>query len=156
MNQLQTYFHFLFHRATFVLDEVSAQDLLEACQHGPFTAGGMDGWAPDDWSLLSLDVMEEFAYLLRAIEKGAVWPAGCLHGRAVFLSKTGDPSLDPIDYRILLILPVLYRKWAVVRLRNLKGWIDEWKLDCLFAGIPGLSAEDAWYETALHTEACKV
>jgi len=58
----------------------------------------MDGWAPDDWALLSIDVMEEFAYLLRAIEKGANWPQGTLHSRAVFLSKTGDPFLDPIDY----------------------------------------------------------
>ncbi len=103
-----------------------------------------------------MDIMEEFAYLLRAIEKGADWPKGTLHARAVFLAKTDEPSLDPINYRNLTILSVLYRKYGVVRLRNLRPWIEEWKLDNLYAGIPGLGAEDAWYETAMHAELCKV
>ena len=70
--------------------------------------------ACDEWALLSMDVMEEFAYLIRAIERGDDWLKGCLHAHSVFLAKTDTPSLDPIDYRRLFIFPLLNRKWAFV------------------------------------------
>jgi len=75
---------YVFCRTSFHLEPSSGADLFEACVHGPKTAGGMDGWSPDDWALLPLEAFEEFAYLLRAIEEGAPWPTGILHGRAVF------------------------------------------------------------------------
>ena len=75
---------YVFCRTSFHLAPFSGADLFEACVHGPKTAGGMDGWSPDDWALLPLEAFEEVAYLLRAIEEGAPWPTGILHGRAVF------------------------------------------------------------------------
>ena len=52
-------------------------------------------------------------------------------------------------YRILLILSVVYRRWASVRLRSMTSWTEGWKLPCMFAGVPGMGAEDAWWSTAV-------
>ena len=77
---------------------------------------------------------------------------GVLHGRSAFLAKTEIPSLDPLQYRILLILPILYRRWAALRLRDLAPWIDTWALEEMYAGMRGRGAEDAWWTTALEVE----
>ena len=36
---------------------------------------------------------------------------------------------DPLSYRILKLMPVLYRRWATTRLRHLAPWIQQWQLD---------------------------
>ena len=75
------------------------------------------------------------ALLLNTIESGASWPKGVQHGRAGFLQKNpGKPSHDVADLRILLLLPILYRKWAVYRLFSLQDWIDGWDLDGILVG----------------------
>eukprot|EP00973_Karenia_brevis_P034530 4763372-Karenia_brevis.AAC.1 len=53
-------------------------------------------------------------------------------------------------------MPILYRRWASVRLHDLEPWIQSWSLESMFAGIPGRSAEDAWYLTGLEAEAAQV
>ena len=116
----------------------------------------MDGWAPADWALLPLKAFDQLAVLLNVIEEGAPWPEGVLHGKATFLCKTPEPSLEALDYRILLILPLLYRRWASVRLANLRPWVASWSLDCMFAGIPGKGADEAWYESAVRVEHAKL
>ena len=59
---------------------------------------------------------------------------------------------DPLKYRTLLILPMLYRRWARLRLHNLKPWIKTWACDEMFAGTGHDGAEDAWWQTALQFE----
>ena len=61
------------------------------------------------------------------------------------------------EYRVLLILSVLYRKWACVRVLRLAPWIQSWALEDMFAGVPGQAAEDAWWLTSLIMESalCK-
>eukprot|EP00973_Karenia_brevis_P055130 7666161-Karenia_brevis.AAC.1 len=49
-------------------------------------------------------------------------------------------------------MPILYRRWAATRLKHLAPWYSLWADDCMFAGLPGRSAEDAWYLTALDVE----
>ena len=79
-----------------------------------------------------------------------------MHGKAAFLAKNLQPSLVPLKYRILLILAILYRRWAGLRLRNLDSWIRNWQLDEIFAGVRGGCAEDAWWGTALLIEHARV
>ena len=55
-------------------------------------------------------------------------------------------------YRILLLLPNLYRRWAMLRLRDLRPWVETWSVPEMFAGIPGKGAEDAWWHLALRLE----
>ena len=68
------------------------------------------------------------------------------------LSKNADKPLEPLEYRLLLITPVLYRAWAKLRLRHLRPWITGWALPNMFGGVQGVGAAEAWYTTALDIE----
>ena len=103
--------------------------------------GGPDGWMTAELSLMSLRAAGLLAEMLNAIEKGAPWPQDITKGRAAFLAK--DPAIlgDPLAYSVLLILSVIYRKWASIRLMDMKPWIDKWTDDDLFMLNAGV--EDA-------------
>ena len=93
------------------------------------SAAGLDAFSPEDFSLLSDTACEWLADLLNNIEKGAPWPDDLLVGKAAFLSKDNTRTEDALAYRILLILPVLYRRWASARLTDLRPWIRQWQLE---------------------------
>ena len=40
-------------------------------------------------------------------------------------------------YKVLLILPTLYRRWASARLHELYPWVEGWADQSMYAGIPG-------------------
>ena len=90
--------------------------------------------------------------MLELIEEGDAWPTNTNVGRFAFMSKDNSKLDDALAYRLLLILSVLYRRWATVRLRNLKEWIATWAQDGFFAGTDAVGAEDAWWETAVVIE----
>jgi hypothetical protein len=90
--------------------------------------------------------------LLTSIEEGAPWPSDLMQAKGVFLAKDLKDQDDPLKFRTLLILPLLYRRWAKTRLFDLKPWIQEWKCKDMFAGTGNEGAEDAWYLTALQLE----
>ena len=94
---------------------------------------------------MPLEAAEWLAKLLQLIEGGANWPQPTTWGKAFFLTKTEEPSTDPMDYRILLILSRLYRRWASMRLRRLHAWIGIRELPEMYAGVPGRGAELAWW-----------
>ena len=66
------------------------------------------------------------------------------------------PSLDPGDVRLLLLISNLHRKWGKHRLSQMGHWFDGWKLDAIFAGIPGQGAEDAWWNTSSLIETARL
>ena len=74
------------------------------------------------------------------------------NAKASFISKHPEHTDDPLAYRVLLILPVLYRRWASTRLECLKPWIRQRQLDGMYAGVEGVGADDAWRETSLRIE----
>ena len=54
------------------------------------------------------------------------------------------------------MLSAVYRMWARMRLGHLEGWIGEWDLPEIFAGVPGKGADRAWYKVVyLGMEAMK-
>ena len=147
----------LFTSPTFAIEPIVDIKLMDMCHHGPFTSGGESGFCPRDLSILPLAAFTWWAYLLNAIEAGCQWPSGVLHARSSFLSKTPlEPSYDPLDYRLLLILDIFYRQWCKYRLQSLCPWIKLWTIDGLFAGIPGRSAEDAWWLTSFTIEVARL
>ena len=87
-----------------------------------------------------------------ASSKGGAWPAALQQATSAFLSKDANNTMDPLAYRVLSLLPVLYRRWSAVRLRHLSNWIEEWRLPELFAGIQGVGATDATWQEALEVE----
>ena len=80
----------------------------------------------------------------------------CYTKKLASFSKIQTTPFHPLNYRILLIMPTIYRKWAMTKLKDLEGWIDSWKLNELFSGFGGVSAEDAWYLFALEAEHSKL
>ena len=72
-----------------------------------------------------------------------------MHTKAGFLANNLGELGDPLGYRILLIMPTVYRRYAATRHRHLKGWIREWATEDMYAGVAAMSVEEAWYITAL-------
>ena len=57
-----------------------------------------------------------------------------------------------MEYRILLILSRLYRRWASMRLRDVHSWAQGWQLPEMYAGVPGGGAELAWWHLSAANE----
>ena len=64
--------------------------------------------------------------------------------------------MDPLAFRVLLIMPTLYRRWDALRLDDLNHWIMSWEHGSMMAGVKEKGAEDGWWLTALRLEACHV
>ena len=60
--------------------------------------------------------------------------------------------MEPMQHRVFVILPTVYRLWGKVRLRHLEPWVEKWTLDEIYAGVSGQGAEDAAYATAVLME----
>ena len=93
---------------------------------------------------------------MNVIEAGASWPEDLLHARATYMKKDDADPLNPVGFRVLLMLPVVYRRWVAVRLAHLEPWIQKWALSGIYAGISGRSAADAAYKTAIELERAKL
>ena len=104
------------------------------------------------WQHLSLNAAQALADLLNAIESGLEWPEPQYWGKAHIVAKDDEASLSPKDYRILLVLQRLYRRWASIRLQHLSGWVTKWQLPEMYAGVKGGGADLAWLSTAIDTE----
>ncbi len=73
-----------------------------------------------------------------------------LTARAAFMAKDPTKLEDPLNYRVLTVLPVVYRKWASLRNKSLEAWADSWQEEELFTVKGG--AQAAWWTTALKFE----
>ena len=90
------------------------------------TAGGLDQWTPADLRMLAPKAYEALAKMLNEIERGKAWPSQMHNARAAFLPKEATNSQDPLEYRVLLMLPAVYRMWAKARLKHLAPWVRGW------------------------------
>ena len=100
--------------------------------------------------------MQGLADILNAVERTGKWPEATPTAKAVFLPKAEDSTADPLSFRMLLILPTLYRRWASTRLRSMTAWIEKWSTEEMFAGTSGQGAQDGWYDTAVQAEYAEV
>ena len=64
--------------------------------------------------------MEEF---LARVESTGVWPDSLRKGTVVLLPKGG--SVAVLDFRPIVLLPIIYRLWARVRAKDLEYWMNE-------------------------------
>ena len=103
-------------------------------------------------ALLSDLTYEWIGKLFNFIEGGAPWPDGIAKGRLAYLSKDPYNPYCSLAYRLLTILPVLYRRWASIRLQDLANWTGNWSHQELCAGVGSNGAEDAWMRLALEDE----
>ena len=137
------------------LGQITALDLLREFRAAPHTAAGFTGWEQAELAHISWEAATQAANLLNAIESGCPWPDQTLLVRASFVSKGGpvsNPDAGCMDYRVLSVLDVLYRRWGSLRVKQLRPWTRSWASHHLFAGVPGASAQDAWWELGLQVE----
>ena len=104
-------------------EPLTGRDLEEAMREAKETAAGLDQWTPADLRMLSPKAYDAMAEMLNEIEKGKAWPRPMHTARAAFLPKEEVNSQDPLEYRVLLMLPYIYRMWAKVRLGHLTPWV---------------------------------
>ena len=112
--------------------------------------------SPADLQMLSAKTYQALADLLNIIEEGAEWPEPMEVARAAFLTKDAQDMLNPLAYRILLMLPSTHRVWASTRFGHLQPWVQAWTTEEMYAGIEGRGTEDAAYATALLLEYCNL
>ena len=103
---IKKFLPFLFQDAEFQVDPIEGPLLMELCTHGPFSSGGMDGWAPQDWSILPLQAFVWLAYLLNTIESGASWPRGrCMVNPVFFARILTTPHSNPLTSGFYFYFP---------------------------------------------------
>ena len=138
------------------VDDFTAEDMARSCQTCQHTAAAMDGLEPAEINLISMQTYAWIAVLLMLIESGSPWPKGPAKARAAFLEKDEGACDIPRQFRVLLMLPCLYRRWAAARLHGLKDWTDQWGLPQISAGLGSRGAEDAWMNFSIEIEHMQV
>ena len=105
---------------------------------------------------MSREACRYVALLYNLIEESAPWPQGTQKARAAFLEKDARRQGEVMNYRILLMLSALYRKWASIRLNTMQSWVNRWSDPDMYAGAGNLGACDAWYDVAVELENMKL
>ena len=72
------------------------------------------------------------------------------------MAKDENDLLNPLAYRVLLMLPAVYRMCSRTRLAHLQPWIEEWSTPEMYAGIERQGAEEVAFSTALLLEHCRM
>ena len=137
------------------MKKIDWKDLKKVCQDAPKTAKGLDNWATFDLSILSDQAYEKLAEFLQLVEDEGRWPEALRRGRSAYLSKDANKIEEPLQYRKLTILSVIYRRWGSMRHKNIKNWIAEWDHPQICAGGLHKGAEDGWWRTSLYLEVLK-
>ena len=105
-------------------------------------APGPDDWAGDELRRWPRPLLRALAALLRKVEELGRWPAGLQAAEVVLLPKPGgDPNL-PLHKRPITLLPVIYRLWARLRLRQVDAWRASW--DPAVTALPKGPEGQAW------------
>ena len=138
--------------SAFVVSDLKGEDLFNTIATAGHTSQGMDHWAYADLTLLPLSAFHYLALLLNLVEQGKPWPDQLLYSRAHLLSKNPEDTLNPLEYRFLMITSSIYRLWGKTRLKHLAPWITLWRLPNMYGGLQGAGADDAWYSTSLEVE----
>ena len=99
------YKKFIYRANEASMEALTGSDLQKVAVAAEETSAGMDQWAPGDLKLLSPLAFEWLAAFLSEVEKGKSWPDAFNHGRAAFLAKAEGGSMDPLEHRVLLMLP---------------------------------------------------
>eukprot|EP00969_Alexandrium_andersonii_P187095 8267599-Alexandrium_andersonii.AAC.1 len=142
----------VFQSAEYQVPPITASDVEECFAEAGPSAGGPDHWRPAELRLISRQACQALADMLNSIESGASWPDALRVARVAIVEKPGGDPLSPLGYRLLTVLPVVYRRWASIRLRHVDDWVSSWALPEMYAGVPGRGAQRAWWETAWRAE----
>ena len=130
----------------FSAEELRRVVLAMSCAKAP----GHDGWAVGrmrQWPLAAWGCVAE---LFKVVETFGRWPAALRGGVICLLPKAGvqATTVNPLEARPVVLLPLLYRIWAYRRGREIGQWLSHHGMDGL--PDPAMSAEA--YGTLLAAE----
>ncbi len=109
---LEKYGKHLFRDSEFEIGDIDTEKFFRELTQMNHSVGGMDGFGPEDLTMVSQYSVKFIVDMLNAIELGANWPSDINKGRASFLAKDPTKLDDPNAYRPLMVLPIIYRRWA--------------------------------------------
>ena len=102
---------------THPLPPIGGEHLQEAVRHlTRRKARGVDHWSVEQLQTLPAEAWTSMAIILNRIEEEGVWPHALAGAKIVFLSKGEGNAV--MGQRPIGILPMIYRLWARVRLRE--------------------------------------
>ena len=138
------------------LPPLTVADLRARIKAASPTTAPFGGWRPREFKYLSDQAVGCLVDLLSAIEGGAPWPRAILYGKVAFLSKVLEPEGDVLSYRLLTILPYLYRCWMGLRIHQVVR-VQAWEgIEFLHAAFRGRNATTAWWSTAAWAEEARL
>ena len=149
---MNKYGKYMYRQSEEKCSDITPAQVAEAFRDMGKIAAGIDSWEPAELSWFSDQACKCTARLYNMIEKGAKWPEGAEKARAAFLEQDSNKHGQVMNYRILLMLSALCRKWAAIRLSAMQPWINKWAMGEMYAGAGHQGAEYAWYKVALHIE----
>eukprot|EP00969_Alexandrium_andersonii_P157427 6958635-Alexandrium_andersonii.AAC.1 len=91
---------------------ITARRLMNCFRHNGMTAGGPDGWTPEELSAIPLRACVLLERFYCTIESGGRWPEQLVKAKCTYLGKGEGLVMDPKKQRGLLLLAVAYRTWA--------------------------------------------
>ena len=136
-NFFSKYGDYIYKAEEFNIGPIMLQDFKDECLGAKHTCASLEGWHNEEFALFSDYLLQLLVNFLNRAERMRQWPSSLTIAKAALMHK-GDPAhAGPLDLRILLILPALYRRWASTRLRMVSPWVGRWRLREMYAGPPG-------------------
>ena len=120
------------------------------------SAEGLDVWTKKELHMISDEGFKWITQWLQLIEDTNEWQKAQRQARAVFLCKDDNKAQDTMSYRIIKINSTFYRAYGSVRMKNLQQWTEKWATKNMFAGAPGVGAEEGWYITQIAFETLRL
>lgn len=117
-------------------------------------APGLDGWRTIEMQALPVSCFEPFAHMFRLIETtNAPLPKMLATAKQIILNKNG--SSEPLQKRLITLLPVLLLAYTGARFRHLRGWQMQAMPIQLQGGIPSRQMSAIHTNFALTIEQAK-
>ena len=87
-------------------------------------AGGLDGWKLADMKLIPNPILNFLVTMYNKIEELGKWPKElCSAGVSLIPKGEGEA---PLDQRPITQSAIVYRIWAVIRMRDSIPWQEQW------------------------------
>ena len=133
--------------------EITGERLRKAVAKFPEKTGmGMCGWHPKDWDKVGEEALECLAHIMSLAEATGCWPGTQKETAMVRIGKEGG---GVGDYRLIGLMPTLYRVWAKLRRDERMAW-EEKNARCYDFASKGRGAISEVWDVALMDEGARV
>ena len=147
----QRYSQYFPAQSTFIDSVLDAEALREILKKMKVhSAHGVDGWRVQELRNLPDVLLNRLCDLFRLVEETGRWPSAMTTALVIMIDKGG--GLKAGDLRPITVTSIVYRLWAVFRVRQVLSWQESWASDGIFGFRRDSGTEDAFWQTALEVE----